>query len=208
MRWSVCLRLCTCTGVRRQAHVVSWTRRHSRTWWRSHASCHLVAAAKYGQRQHQSYCAGEHNQFRCGIAKAARKSGVVTCEERGEAQVNAAHLAKCLHQGEVLEQQFGEAEVAFRTLDLYTSAVLEASLNPTKAPKTEWRSVMADMSQVRSSISQLPRFDCSAVMIGASASDHSSSCSSPARPTVRSFGAILASLTTLELQRLSTSSDG
>lgn len=28
-------------------------------------------------------------------------------------------------QGEVLEQQFGEAEVAFRTLDLYTSAVLE-----------------------------------------------------------------------------------
>jgi phosphoenolpyruvate carboxylase len=54
-----------------------------------------------------------------------------------------------LAQGEVLEQQFGEAEVAFRTLDLYTSAVLEASLNPTKAPKAEWRSVMAEMSQVR-----------------------------------------------------------
>ena len=48
----------------------------------------------------------------------------------------------------MLEQQFGEAEVAFRTLDLYTSAVLEASLNPTKAPKAEWRSVMAQMSQV------------------------------------------------------------
>ena len=53
----------------------------------------------------------------------------------------------------MLEQQFGEAEVAFRTLDLYTSAVLEASLNPTNAPKTEWRSVMAEMSQVLSCIS-------------------------------------------------------
>ena len=31
-------------------------------------------------------------------------------------------------QGEVLEQQFGEAEVAFRTLDLYTSAVLEVRI--------------------------------------------------------------------------------
>ncbi len=62
-----------------------------------------------------------------------------------------AVLPSCLHQGEVLEQQFGEAEVAFRTLDLYTSAVLEASLNPTNAPKPEWRSVMAQMSQVCSS---------------------------------------------------------
>lgn len=51
-------------------------------------------------------------------------------------------------QGEVLEQQFGEAEVAFRTLDLYTSAVLEASLNPTNAPKPEWREVMAEMSKL------------------------------------------------------------
>ncbi len=54
-----------------------------------------------------------------------------------------------LWQGEVLEQQFGEEEAAFRTLDLYTSAVLEASLAPTKAPKPEWREVMAQMSKVR-----------------------------------------------------------
>ena len=51
-------------------------------------------------------------------------------------------------QGEVLEQQFGEEEAAFRTLDLYTSAVLESSLAPTKAPKPEWRATMADMSKV------------------------------------------------------------
>ena len=51
-------------------------------------------------------------------------------------------------QGEVIEQQFGEKELCFRTLDLYTSAVLEASLNPTTAPKPEWRAAMGLMSQV------------------------------------------------------------
>ena len=53
-------------------------------------------------------------------------------------------------QGEVIEQQFGEKELCFRTLDLYTSAVLEASLNPTTAPKPEWRGAMDLMSQVTS----------------------------------------------------------
>ena len=51
-------------------------------------------------------------------------------------------------QGEVIEQQFGEKELCFRTLDLYTSAVLEASLNPTTPPKPEWRQAMERMSQV------------------------------------------------------------
>ena len=51
-------------------------------------------------------------------------------------------------QGEVIEQQFGEKELCFRTLDLYTSAVLEASLNPTTPPKPEWRQAMDRMSQV------------------------------------------------------------
>lgn len=51
-------------------------------------------------------------------------------------------------QGEVIEQQFGEKELCFRTLDLYTSAVLEASLNPTTPPKPEWRQAMDRMSEV------------------------------------------------------------
>ena len=45
-------------------------------------------------------------------------------------------------QGETIEQQFGEREVAFRTLDLYTSAVLEAALDPPGQPKQEWRDLM------------------------------------------------------------------
>ncbi len=52
-------------------------------------------------------------------------------------------------QGEVVEQQFGEQEVAFRTLDLYTSAVLEASLNPAPKPEPAWRDIMKKMSEVK-----------------------------------------------------------
>ncbi|EIE27459.1 PEPCase 1 [Coccomyxa subellipsoidea C-169] len=50
-------------------------------------------------------------------------------------------------QGETLEQQFGEKEVCFRTLDLYTSAVLESTLNPVVQPKAEFRSVLNEMSK-------------------------------------------------------------
>ena len=50
--------VCIRTGVWRQAYPVPRTRRHCRTWWRPDPSCHPVAAAKHGQWQHQSHCAG------------------------------------------------------------------------------------------------------------------------------------------------------
>lgn len=58
-------------------------------------------------------------------------------------------------QGETLEQQFGEQEVCFRTLDLYTSAVLESTLNPVVQPKQEFRSAMDDMAKVWLSLTSL-----------------------------------------------------
>lgn len=66
-------------------------------------------------------------------------------------------------QGEVMEQQFGEKEISFRTMDLYTGAVLEATLAPSAQPKQEWRDVMAVMSKVscdayRSVVRGDPRF--------------------------------------------------
>jgi phosphoenolpyruvate carboxylase len=66
-------------------------------------------------------------------------------------------------QGEVMEQQFGEREMAFRTMDLYTGAVLEATLSPAKPPPPAWRAAMATMSKVscdayRAVVRQDPRF--------------------------------------------------
>ena len=50
-------------------------------------------------------------------------------------------------QGEVIEQNFGEHENCFHTLDLYTAATLEHSLKPPTSPQTEWRDVMNVMSE-------------------------------------------------------------
>ena len=50
-------------------------------------------------------------------------------------------------QGEVIEQDFGERENCFHTLDLYTAAVLEHTLKPPEGPKPEWRVVMKKMSE-------------------------------------------------------------
>jgi len=51
-------------------------------------------------------------------------------------------------QGEVIEQNFGEHENCFHTLDLYTAATLEHSLKPPDGPDPEWRKVMLEVSDV------------------------------------------------------------
>ncbi|GMH37898.1 hypothetical protein BSKO_05782 [Bryopsis sp. KO-2023] len=51
-------------------------------------------------------------------------------------------------QGEIITHQFGENEVCFRTLDLYTSAVLEATKGVLEEPKEEWKDVLTEMSKV------------------------------------------------------------
>jgi len=66
-------------------------------------------------------------------------------------------------QGEIIEQQCGEREVCFRTLDLYTSAVLEACMDPPPAPKEEWRNMMtllaaASCKEYRAIVFQRPEF--------------------------------------------------
>ena len=48
-------------------------------------------------------------------------------------------------QGEVIEQNFGEHENCFHTMDLYTAATLEHTLKPPDVDRrTEWRDVMSD----------------------------------------------------------------
>mmetsp|Transcript_17993 Transcript_17993/g.44651 ORF Transcript_17993/g.44651 Transcript_17993/m.44651 type:complete len:999 (+) Transcript_17993:195-3191(+) len=66
-------------------------------------------------------------------------------------------------QGEVIEQNFGEHENCFHTLDMYTAATLEHSLNPPTSPVDHWRGVMSTMSDVscaryRSVVFDTPEF--------------------------------------------------
>jgi phosphoenolpyruvate carboxylase len=45
-------------------------------------------------------------------------------------------------QGEMIQAKFGLAGIALRTLEIYTSATLEAMLAPAPAPRAEWRDAM------------------------------------------------------------------
>ena len=66
-------------------------------------------------------------------------------------------------QGEIIEQSFADENVCFRTLDLYTSATLEHTLDPPPVPKQEWKDLMEDLSatscdKFRAVVYKDPRF--------------------------------------------------
>ena len=50
--------------------------------------------------------------------------------------------------GEMIRFKYGLPEVAIASLSLYTSAILEANLLPPPEPKSEWRSIMDQLSDV------------------------------------------------------------
>jgi len=66
-------------------------------------------------------------------------------------------------QGEIIESSFGEQELCFQTLDLYTAATLEHTLKPPADVRPEWRDVMDRMARkscelYRSVVFQTPEF--------------------------------------------------
>jgi len=51
-------------------------------------------------------------------------------------------------QGEMIRFKFGIPDIAVRSLELYCSAVMEATLIPAESPKEEWRAIMDEMAEV------------------------------------------------------------
>lgn len=49
-------------------------------------------------------------------------------------------------QGEMIQAEFGLAGIALRTLEIYTTATLDATLAPSASPPDEWREAMRTMS--------------------------------------------------------------
>ncbi len=55
-------------------------------------------------------------------------------------------------QGEVIRYRFGLQKIAERTLAIYTTATLEATLLPSKPPEESWRMLMDNLSQTSSQV--------------------------------------------------------
>ena len=66
-------------------------------------------------------------------------------------------------QGEMIQAEFGLPGIALRTLEVYTTATLDATLAPPPAPREEWRGMMQQMSDAaarayRGVVYETPRF--------------------------------------------------
>jgi phosphoenolpyruvate carboxylase len=66
-------------------------------------------------------------------------------------------------QGEMIQAEFGLVGIALRTLEVYTTATLDATLAPSPAPREEWRRAMERMAEksargYRSVVYETPQF--------------------------------------------------
>jgi phosphoenolpyruvate carboxylase len=66
-------------------------------------------------------------------------------------------------QGEMIQAEFGLVGIALRTLEVYTTATLDATLAPSPPPRDEWRAAMQRMSDAsargyRAMVYETPRF--------------------------------------------------
>ena len=68
----------------------------------------------------------------------------ILCQPPGSIQ----NTLRVTEQGEVIDTKYGRPGIAVRTLELATTAVLEATLTPAEAPKSEWREMMERMAKI------------------------------------------------------------
>lgn len=108
-----------------------------------------ILAAGWAQYQAQEQCVMIAKQFGIKITLFHGRGGSVG---RGGAPAHLAILSQApgsvagnlrvTEQGEVIRNKYGLPQRACRTLELYLSATLEATLLPPPLPKQEWRALM------------------------------------------------------------------
>lgn len=61
---------------------------------------------------------------------------------------SVAGTLRVTEQGEMIQAKFGMPGIALRTLELYTTATLQATLTPPASAKPEWRALMQELADV------------------------------------------------------------
>lgn len=78
----------------------------------------------------------------------ARGGGPAYAAIRSQPPGSVDAALRVTEQGEVIHSKYGYPAIARQTLNIYTTAVLEATLTPPPAPEASWRSRMDQMAEV------------------------------------------------------------
>ena len=76
----------------------------------------------------------------------ARGGGPAYSAIRAQSPGSVDAALRVTEQGEVIHSKYGFPAIAGQTLNVYTSAVLEATLTPPSAPRSSWRALMERMA--------------------------------------------------------------
>lgn len=114
-----------------------------------------ILAAGWAQYRAQEALVSVAKQYRIDLTLFHGRGGSVG---RGGAPAHMAILSqppgsinaklRVTEQGEVIRNKYGLPERAYRTVELYVSATLEATLLPSPVPKPTWRNIMDTLAQV------------------------------------------------------------
>src|SRR6185295_12358364 len=66
---------------------------------------------------------------------------------RSQPPGSIAGRLRVTEQGEMIQAKFGLLDIATRTMEVYTTATLEATLARTAGPAPEWRGIMDRLSE-------------------------------------------------------------
>lgn len=113
-----------------------------------------ILAAGWAQYQAQEQCVSVAKNHRVRLTLFHGRGGSVG---RGGGPAHMAILSqppgsldgrlRVTEQGEVIRNKYGLPEKAMRTLELYTTATMQATLEPPPAPSIEWRNVMDTLAK-------------------------------------------------------------
>src|SRR4051812_21097033 len=113
--------------------------RFAAAWWLYRAQEEIVAAcARHGVRLTLFHGRG---------GSVGRGGGPTHLAIRSQPPGSIAGRLRVTEQGEMIQAKFGLEDIAVRTLEIYTTATLEATLAPASQPAPEWRATMNRLAE-------------------------------------------------------------
>jgi phosphoenolpyruvate carboxylase len=112
----------------------------------------FAAAWALYEAQEQIVAAGRRHGVRVVLfhgrgGSIGRGGGPTDLAIRSQPPGSVCGALRVTEQGEMIEEKFGLVDIALRTLEVYTTSTLEATLAPATGPQPQWRECMHRLSE-------------------------------------------------------------